>query len=30
MYQIAICEDEVFELDKVGQILQNYHTSSMK
>lgn len=30
MYQIAICDDEVSELDKVEQILQSYQTPLMQ
>lgn len=30
MYQIAICDDETLELDKVGQMLQDYRTSLME
>ncbi|MDE7267620.1 MAG: LytTR family DNA-binding domain-containing protein [Lachnospiraceae bacterium] len=30
MYQIAICDDEISELDKVEQMLQNYHTQHME
>lgn len=30
MFRIAICDDEISELDKVEQMLQSYHTSFME